>query len=163
MLPVNMLDPIWKCFGYGPLAARIRLDRICWIRFSRFFSVLVFQRRHGPYCAKPSQIRSGWPGQGLAKLSWSESKPVCRNHWAQFLAGCNWPATSFPFSDSVALQNQPESDLVLADCARFWPNGSGPEASQRTGTIRPASGQYFPADLAQMQMGSGMFTGLGED
>ena len=27
-------------------------------------------------------------------------------------------------------QNQPGSDLVLADCVRFWPNGSGPEASQ---------------------------------
>ena len=28
------------------------------------------------------------------------------------------------------VQNQPGSDLVLADCVRFWPNGSGPEASQ---------------------------------
>ena len=28
------------------------------------------------------------------------------------------------------MQNQPGSDLVLADGVRFWPNGSGPEASQ---------------------------------
>ena len=28
------------------------------------------------------------------------------------------------------MQNQPGSDLVLADCVRFWPNGSGPEASR---------------------------------
>ena len=28
------------------------------------------------------------------------------------------------------VQNQPGSDLVLADCVRFWPNGSGPEASR---------------------------------
>ena len=27
------------------------------------------------------------------------------------------------------VQNQPGSDLVLADCVRFWPNRSGPEAS----------------------------------
>ena len=27
------------------------------------------------------------------------------------------------------VQNQPGSDLVLADGVRFWPNGSGPEAS----------------------------------
>ena len=44
------------------------------------------------------------------------------------------------------VQNQPGSDLVLSDCARFWPNGSGPEASRCVGIIRPASGQSFPAD-----------------
>ena len=27
------------------------------------------------------------------------------------------------------VQNHPGSDSVLADCVRFWPNGSGPEAS----------------------------------
>ena len=27
------------------------------------------------------------------------------------------------------MQNQPGSDLALADCVRFGPNGSGPEAS----------------------------------
>ena len=26
------------------------------------------------------------------------------------------------------VQDQPGSDIVLADCVRFWPNGSGPEA-----------------------------------
>ena len=32
------------------------------------------------------------------------------------------------------VKNQPGSDLVLADCVRFWPNGSGPEAKPiRTG------------------------------
>ena len=40
------------------------------------------------------------------------------------------------------IQNQPGSDLVLADCVRFWPNGSGPEASRCARIIRrPASGQ----------------------
>ena len=57
------------------------------------------------------------------------------------------------------IQNQPRFDLVLADCARFWPNGSGSEASQCARTIRPSSGQCFSANLAQMRIGSGMFTG----
>ena len=41
--------------------------------------------------------------------------------------------TPFRFSTDVPdkiVQNQPGSDLVLADCVRFWPNGSGPEASR---------------------------------
>ena len=51
--------------------------------------------------------------------------------------------------------NQPESDSVLADCVRFWPNGSGPEASHCARIIRPASGQCFLADPARMQIKSG--------
>ena len=50
------------------------------------------------YCTKPTRVRSGWPGQNLAKHIWSGSKPVCRNHRARFLAGRNRPATSFPLS-----------------------------------------------------------------
>ena len=57
------------------------------------------------------------------------------------------------------VQNQPGSDLVLADCIRFWPNGSGPEASRCARITRPASGQCFPADPDRMRIGSGMFTG----
>ena len=55
--------------------------------------------------------------------------------------------------------NQPRSDLVLADCVRFWPNGSGPDASRRARIIGPASGQAIRADPVWMQIGSGMFTG----
>ena len=36
------------------------------------------------------------------------------------------------------VQNQPGSDLVLADCVWFWPNGSGPEASRCARVIRPS-------------------------
>ena len=63
-------------------------------------------------------------------------------------------STNIP-DDTV--QNQPGSDLVLADCVRFWPNGSGPEASQCARIIRPGSGQWFPAD-GIMRMRSSMFT-----
>ena len=56
------------------------------------------------------------------------------------------------------VQNQPGSGLILTDCVRFWPNGSGPEASRCAGIIRPASGPCFPADPDRMRIGSGMFT-----
>ena len=76
------------------------------------------------------------------------------------------PVSHFPtrFCSSTdvpdnTVQNQPGSDLVLADCVRFWPNGSGPEASRCAGIIHPASGQCFPADPDRIRIGSGMFTG----
>ena len=84
--------------SYGQRAARIKY---AWSTSCIGFNS-VFPRRHGSYWAKLTQIRYGWPGQGLAKCIWSGSKLVCRNHRAWFLAGRNWPATSFPLSDSVA-------------------------------------------------------------
>ena len=70
--------------------------------------------------------------------------------------------TRLPSSTDVPdniVQNQPGSDLVLVDFARFWPNGSGPEASRCATNIRPASGQCFPTDPARIRIGSGIFTG----
>ena len=101
-IPVNMPDPTRKRFDYSQRVAIIGPDSICQIPLPVLFSDLFFQRRHGPYYAKPTRIRSGWPGQGLATLIWSESKLVCRNYRARFLARRNRPATSFPFSDSFA-------------------------------------------------------------
>ena len=134
------------------------------------FSKEGMGRRYGPYCAKLTRIRSGGPGQGLATLIRSGSKPVSRNHLARFLAGRKQPSYQFPtfrlgFHSSTDIldnivQNQPGSDLILADCAGFGPNGSGPEASQCARIIWPGSGQYFPADPARMQIGCSMFTGL---
>ena len=118
-------------------------------------------------CAKLAWIQSGWPGQVLDKLIWSGSTPVCKNHWAQFVAECNWPATSFPLSNSVTFfhgwpglqrENQPRSDLVLADCIRLSPSGSGPEASWYAKMIQPIFDQYFRSDLAWTCIGSSMFT-----
>ena len=47
-------------------------------------------------CAKPTRIRSGWPGQGLAKRIWSGTKLVCRNHLTRFLAERNRPRYQSP-------------------------------------------------------------------
>ena len=53
---------------------------------------------------------------------------MCRNHPTGFLAGCNQPASSLHFQTRFhssrdvpdhIVQNQPWSDLVLADCVRF--------------------------------------------
>ena len=154
---------------YGQLAARIGPDRICQIRLLASVSVPFFQRRHGSDCAKLTRIQSGWPCQGLAKHIWSGSKLVCRNHRARFLAECNRSGTSFPLPDSVLFfhrrnpdnteQKQLGSEWVLADYVRFWPNGSGPEASRCARITRPTSGPCFQADPDRMRIGSGMFTG----
>ena len=97
---------LWLLKYCGQHAARIGLDCICLIQLPACNSVLFFQRRHGSYCAKPIWIWSGWPDQVLGKRISSGSKLVGKNHTAQFLAECNWPATSFPLSDSVAFSHR---------------------------------------------------------
>ena len=91
--PITMPDPFSR--------NRPGSYKLCQIRLPASISAPFFQRRHGPYCAKPTRVRSGWPGQGLAKRIWSGSKLVCRNHRALFLAGRSRRATSFPLSYSV--------------------------------------------------------------
>ena len=117
-----------------------------------------------------------WPGSDLEGLvSFLQTHLVWKQADVQELSGPVWakgnrplPASSFQTrlrsstqGPDRILQNQPGSDIVLvvrADCARFWPNRSGPEASRCARTIGPASGQRFRADLDRMGIGSGMFT-----
>ena len=73
-----------------------------------------------------------------------------------FRLGCVLPQTA----RIILCKNQAGSDLVLADCVRFWPNVSGPEASRCATIIRPASGQCFRVDPDRMRIGSGMVTGI---
>ena len=127
------------------------------------------QKRHGWYFAKPTRIWSGWSGQGLAKHIWSGSKLVCRIIGPGFWQDATVPLPVFYFQtrfrsftdvpDNI-VQNQPGSGLVLADCVRFWPNGSGPEASRCARVVRPTSGQWFSADPDLMRIVSGKFTGI---
>ena len=65
-----------------------------------------------------------WPNTSGLEASWCAGII-----WPCFFAGRNRPATSFPLSDLVLFmhrrpenigQSQPGSDLVLADCVRFW-------------------------------------------
>ena len=104
------MHPLQKCFvtaslgHYSQRATRIGQDHID--AGSDFLhlnsdSVPFFQRRPGPYCEKPTQIRSGGLGQVLAKHIWPRNEPVCKNHQALFLVQCNQPTTSFPLSNLV--------------------------------------------------------------
>ena len=108
-----------------------------------------------------NQILSGWPGQGLA---WKQAGV---QESSGQVSGRTQPAryfqTRFRSSTDIldnTVQNQSGCDLVLADCVRFKPNGSGPEASRCARIIRPASGQCFPADPDRMRIGFSTFTGL---
>ena len=169
-----MPDPIRKRFGYGqlwPLRPACSQNRpwsykFCQIRLRA--SVSVTFSKKAMYQNRPRSGLDGLHGQGLAKHIWSGSRLVCRNRWARFLTERNRPApvsnfqncfrSSTDVPDNI-VQNQPGSDLVLADCVTFCPNGSGPEACRCARIIRPASGQCFPASPGRMRIGSVMFTG----
>ena len=119
------------------------------------------------------QNRPGSDLDGLVRVS-----PDASGLEASWCVGIIWPGvwqdttsllpvsdfqTQFRSSTDVSdniVQNQPGSNLGLADCVRFGPNGSGPEASQCARIIQPTSGQCFPADPDRMRIGSGMFTGV---
>ena len=88
-----------------------------------------------------------WPNASGLEASWCAGII-----WPGFWPDANGPPpvshfqsrfrSSTDVPDNI-VQNQPGSDLVLADCVRFWPNGSGPEASLCARIIRPVSGQCF--------------------
>ena len=118
------------------------------------------------------QIRPGSDLDGLVRVwpntSGLEASRCAGIIWPGFCQDATGPLpvshfkTRFRSSTDIPnniVQNQPRSDLVLADCVRFWPNGSGPEATRCTRITRPASGQCIPADPDRMRIGSGMFTG----
>ena len=105
-----------------------------------------------------------WPNASGLEASWCAGII-----WPGFWQDATGPLPVFHFqirfrsSTDVpdnTVQNQPRSVYVLADCVRFWANGSGPETIWCARTIRPASGQCFPAGPDQMRIGSCMFTGL---
>ena len=158
-VPVNMPDQIWKCFGYGQCSVRIGLDQLCQTRLPASNLVPLFHRKPGPYCAKLAWIQSGWPVYILARCIWSGSKPVCKSHQAWFwqnatgmlpvsplsdssctlpqmapvLAEHNRHATSFPFSDSVALfHRQLRSYGAKCNFTTFRPGCVLPQTAQIT-------------------------------
>ena len=85
-----------------------------------------------------------WPNVSGLEASWcagiirpgSGRTQPARYQFSTFRLGSVLP----DILDNI-VQNQPRSDLVLADCVRFWPNGSSPEASQYARIIRPTFGQ----------------------
>ena len=171
-----MPDPIRKRFGHGHFgrysqrAARIGQDRECHIRLPGSISVPFFQRRPGTYWAKP---RPGSHLDGLVRV-WPNTSGLEASWFAGIIGPGFWQDATGPLTvshfqtrfrsstevpDNI-VQIQPGSDLVLADCVRFWPKGSGLEASRLCKNHPPTSGKCFPADPDRMRIGSGMFTGF---
>ena len=148
---------------YGQRAARIGPDRICRIRLPASLSV-PFSKEGMDHTA---QNRSGSDLDVLVRV-WPNTSGLEASRCTGIIGPGFWQdatgplpvshfQTQFPSSIGVPdniVQNQPGSDLVLADCVRFWPNGSGPEASRCARIIRPTSGQCFPADPDRMRIGS---------
>ena len=146
---------------YGQRAAGTGPDSTCRIRLPASVSVALFPKKVWIVLRKtdPDLIWMAWSGFGQTHLVWKQAgvqEPLVPN------------SGRTPLSDLVTFfHRRPEShcakpagsNLVLADCVRFWPNRSGPETNWRPTIIGPASGQCFPANLDQMPIGSGMFTG----
>ena len=166
-----MPDPIRKRFGYGQLwplrpacsqnwPGSYMPDRTSRIRFDSVFpkKAWIILRK-----TDPDPIWMAWSGFGqthlvgkLAGVQESSGPVSGRTRPVSHFQTRSRYSTDVP--DNI-VHNQPGPDLVLADCVRFWPSGSGPEASRCARIIRPASGQCFPADPDRMRIGSGMFTG----
>ena len=154
--PVNMPDPIRKHFGYGqlwPLWPACHMpDPTSRIHFSS-----IFPKKARIILCKtdPVLIWMVWSGFGQTCLVWKQaggqeslglvSGRMQSAHY-QFPTFQTWFHSSTHIQDNI-VQNQPGSNLVLADCVRFWPNGSGPEVRQCAKIIQPTSGQCLPADL----------------
>ena len=158
--PVNMPDLIQKRSGYGKLwplwpdhiyAGSDFLHPI-WFCSSKEGLDHVTQNWSGSNLDGQVLIRikSRWPGFAQTNLVWKQASE-------QELSSLeyNWPATSFPVSDSVAFSHCcPRSYCAKPAWIRFgsgWtsafgPNGSGLEASWCTRIIQPASGQRFRAN-----------------
>ena len=124
------------------------------------------------HCAKPARIRSGWPIRGFFQTHLVRKQAgVQESSGPGFWQNATGPLpvshfqTGLPSSTDGperSVQNQPGSDLVLADCVRFRPNGSGPEARRcerilRQDGVREASDQRFWSDPDGIRIGSAMF------
>ena len=78
-----------------------------------------------------------WSGLGQTHLVWklsgvqeSSGQVSGRSQPARYQLPTSRLGSVLPQTSGIILcKNQPGSDVVLADCVRFWPNGSGPEAS----------------------------------
>ena len=169
-----MPDLIQKRFGYSQLWS---LQSVCrQIQTGSYMPDPTSCVCFGSVLSKKAWIILCKNGPDPIWMAWSG---FCQTHLVQkqtgvqessdlVLADCNWPTTSFPRLDMVAFfHRRPWSCgakpawiwFVLADCVRFGPNRSVPEASQCARIIWPTSG--FWADPDWTQIVSGMF--LGED
>ena len=139
--PVNMPDPIRKRFGYGgqlrPACSQNRAGS--YMPDPASFSVRFSKEGMG----HTMQNRPGSDLDGLARV-WLHSSGLKASWCAGIIGPGFWQdatglllvshfQTRLRSSTDVpdnSIQNQPGADLVLADCAGFWPNGSRQSGSK---------------------------------
>ena len=115
--------------------SRIRFSSIFFFFFFNFFLSFKEGMDHIVQNRRGSDLDGlVWPNASGLEASW-----FAETIWHDFWQDATDPLpvshfqTRFRYSTDVPdniVPNQPGSDLVLADCVRFWPNGSGPEASR---------------------------------
>ena len=142
---------------YSQCAARTGPDRICLIELPASDSVPFFPKKARITLCKtdPDPIWMAWSGFSQTHLVRKQagvqesSGPVSGRvqpasyQFSTFSLGSVLPHTSRIIT--ITVQNRPGFYLVLADCVRFWPNRSGPEASRCARIIRSGSGQRLKA------------------
>ena len=118
-IPGNMLDMVRKHLGYGQLwpsrSARSQNQAV------HYMPDPTFRIQFGSIFPKKAQTILCKTGPEPIWMAWSVSgrtKPACYQ-FPTFILSCALP----PYC-----AKPPGSDLVLADCVRFWPGVSGPEA-----------------------------------
>ena len=153
LILVNMPDPIRKRFHYGllwplrPACSRNRAGSYMPDPTSRIHFSSVFPKKAWSVqlCkTDPDPIWTAWSGFGQRHLVWKlagvqessdpvsgRTQPACYQ-FPIFSSHFQTRLRSFTDVPDNIIPNQPRSDLVLAECARFWPNGSGPEAIEVT-------------------------------
>ena len=102
----------WPCSQNWARLYIIRQIRLC--GFHAFKNRGFHSSKEGPdhNVQKLTWIRSGRPGQDLAKGIWSGSEPACKNHRARFLAERNQPAASCLLSDCCVLPRTSRTILL---------------------------------------------------
>ena len=162
-------EAFWLRPGMAITASELESGRIVRSDFPHPIRFCFFLKKAWTILCKPTRVRSGWPGQVWVNASGPEASQCARiiepGYWKNAtspLPVSHFQTRLYPSTDGPdpIMQNQPGSDSVLADCVRFWPNGSGPEASRCARIIRTTSSQYACQLIRTgCESDTGMFTG----
>ena len=151
-------ETFWLCCGQlwllWPHADRIGLDCICRIWLPTFYLMLLFRRRPGSYCAKLAQIQSGWPRQVLVNhQAWFWQNAISRLPVSHFQTHLFSSTDSPGHMGKKTARIQAGSGRLCQVLAKWIQSGSKLVCKNHQA--------HFWANPGWMQIGSGMFTGLG--
>ena len=145
---VNMLDPIHWSFGYSRLWPAYSQNRARLNKLEEGHDHVV---QNQPRSDLDGLVRF-WPN-----TSCPEASQCARITRPRFWQNAASPLPVSHFHSFVFFRRQPRSYCAKpawigfgSGCVRFWPNGSGLQASQSARIIGPVSAQPFRANLDQM-------------